>query len=42
VLDAQAQLLRARVNQLSAVVEFDKAQYRLFNAVGNRARPSAR
>jgi outer membrane protein TolC len=42
VLDAQAQLLRARVNQLSAVVEFDKAQYRLFNAVGNRAKPSAR
>jgi outer membrane protein TolC len=39
VLDAQNQLVRARVNRLNAVAEFNKAQYRLFNRLGNPAAP---
>lgn len=36
VLDAQAQLTRARVNQLVTVIELNKAQFRLFTRVGER------
>jgi outer membrane protein TolC len=36
VLDAQAQLTRARVNRLVVVIEFNKAQFRLFTRIGER------